>query len=42
MLSSDTSRRALLARVLSGDRPVIARVLTCLDDGVPGSDRHTN
>ena len=37
MLSVETSRQALLARVLSGDRPVIARVLTCLDDGVPGS-----
>ncbi len=37
MLSSDTSRRSMLAHVLAGDRRVIARMLTCLDDGVPGS-----
>ncbi|WP_114969206.1 methylmalonyl Co-A mutase-associated GTPase MeaB [Rhodoferax ferrireducens] len=41
MLSSETSRQALLARVLSGERRAIARVLTCLDDGAPGSQEVT-
>lgn len=38
MLVSKENRRALVARVQSGDRRAIARMLTGLDDGIAGSE----